>query len=63
MNLYFSRNPNPRLAVATARFLKAEVAFEYAEPLAVGLIAFAQHWMKIGARHLRQADLVHPSRQ
>ncbi|MGT2443546.1 glutathione S-transferase family protein [Ensifer adhaerens] len=36
MNLYFSRNPNPRLAVATARFLKAEVAFEYAEPLAPG---------------------------
>ncbi|KSV70676.1 hypothetical protein N182_05170 [Sinorhizobium sp. GL2] len=36
MKLYFSRNPNPRLAVATARFLKAEVAFEYAEPLASG---------------------------
>jgi glutathione S-transferase len=36
MKLYFSRNPNPRLAVATARFLKAEVAFEFAEPLAPG---------------------------
>lgn len=36
MKLYFSRNPNPRLAVATARFLNAEVAFEFAEPLAPG---------------------------
>ncbi len=36
MKLYFSRNPNPRLAVAAARFLRAEVAFEFAEPLAPG---------------------------
>lgn len=32
MKLYFSRNPNPRLAVAVARFLKAEVVFEFASP-------------------------------
>ncbi|HEV7317329.1 MAG TPA: glutathione S-transferase family protein [Ensifer sp.] len=32
MKLYFSRNPNPRLAVAVARFLEADVAFEYASP-------------------------------
>ena len=36
MKLYFSRNPNPRLAVSVARFLKAEVAFEFAEPMAPG---------------------------
>jgi glutathione S-transferase len=34
--LYFSRNPNPRLAVATARHLAAPVAYEFAEPLAPG---------------------------
>ncbi len=32
--LYFSRNPNPRLAVAAARFLDAPVNFEWAAPLA-----------------------------
>ena len=32
--LYFSRNPNPRLAVAVARWLKAPVVFEWAAPLA-----------------------------
>jgi glutathione S-transferase len=32
--LYFSRNPNPRLAVASARHLKAPVDFEWAAPLA-----------------------------
>jgi glutathione S-transferase len=36
MKLYFSRNPNPRLAVAVARFLKVQVKFEFAEPLAPG---------------------------
>ncbi|MGA9657952.1 MAG: glutathione S-transferase family protein [Asticcacaulis sp.] len=30
--LYYSRNPNPRLAVAVARHLKAPVSFEYATP-------------------------------
>ncbi|MEO5756628.1 MAG: glutathione S-transferase family protein [Mesorhizobium sp.] len=34
--LFFSRNPNPRLAVAVARFLKANVAFEFASPFAQG---------------------------
>lgn len=34
MKLYFSRNPNPRLAVATARFLDAPVVFEFASPFA-----------------------------
>jgi len=36
MKLLFSRNPNPRLAVATARYLKADVAFEFASPMAPG---------------------------
>ncbi|RWB67398.1 MAG: glutathione S-transferase family protein [Mesorhizobium sp.] len=36
MKLMFSRNPNPRLAVATARYLKAEIAFEFASPMAPG---------------------------
>ena len=30
--LYFSRNPNPRLAVAVARYLNAPVDFEWAAP-------------------------------
>jgi glutathione S-transferase len=34
--LYFSRNPNPRLAVAVARHLAAPVDFEWASPLAPG---------------------------
>jgi glutathione S-transferase len=34
--LYYSRNPNPRLAVAVARHLKAPVEFEFAAPLAPG---------------------------
>ena len=34
--LYFSRNPNPRLAVAVARHLAAPVSFEWAAPLAPG---------------------------
>ncbi|RZJ09196.1 MAG: glutathione S-transferase family protein [Rubrivivax sp.] len=34
--LYFSRNPNPRLAVAAARHLNAPVAYEWAAPLAPG---------------------------
>ena len=32
--LYYSRNPNPRLAVATARYLAAPVTYEWAAPLA-----------------------------
>lgn len=36
MKLYFSRNPNPRLAVAVARFLKTDIEFEFAEPMALG---------------------------
>ena len=34
MKMYFSRNPNPRLAVAVARYLNAEVDFEFASPQA-----------------------------
>lgn len=36
MKLLFSRNPNPRLAVAVARTLKADVEFEFASPMAPG---------------------------
>lgn len=36
MKIYFSRNPNPRLAVAAARFLNADVEFEFAAPFAEG---------------------------
>ncbi|MBW9117717.1 glutathione S-transferase family protein [Rhizobium cauense] len=36
MKLYYSRNPNPRLAVAVARFLNSEIEFEFAEPMAPG---------------------------
>jgi glutathione S-transferase len=36
VKLYFSRNPNPRLAVAVARHLDAKVEFEFAAPLAPG---------------------------
>lgn len=32
--LYFSRNPHPRLAVASARYLNAPVKYEWAAPLA-----------------------------
>lgn len=32
MKLYFSRNPNPRLAVAVARHVRANVEFEFASP-------------------------------
>ena len=34
--LYFSRNPNPRLAVAVAKHLAAPVTYEFAAPLAPG---------------------------
>jgi glutathione S-transferase len=34
--LYFSRNPNPRLAVAAARHLNAPVSYQFAAPLAPG---------------------------
>jgi glutathione S-transferase len=36
MKLFFSRNPNPRLAVAVARHLGAQVEFEFAAPFAPG---------------------------
>ncbi len=36
MKLFFSRNPNPRLAVAVARHLGAKVEFEFAAPRAPG---------------------------
>lgn len=36
MKLLFSRNPNPRLAVAVARYLDAEIEFEFAAPFAPG---------------------------
>lgn len=36
MKLFFSRNPNPRLAVAVARYLGAPIEFEHAAPLAPG---------------------------
>jgi glutathione S-transferase len=36
VKLYFSRNPNPRLAVAVARFLETDIEFEFAEPMAPG---------------------------
>jgi glutathione S-transferase len=36
MKLFFSRNPNPRLAVAVARYLNSAVDFEYASPFAPG---------------------------
>lgn len=39
MKLLYSRNPNPRLAVAVARYLQAPVAFEFAAPLAPGQAA------------------------
>lgn len=36
MKLLYSRNPNPRLAVAMARQVRAPVTFEFAAPLAPG---------------------------
>lgn len=36
MKLFFSRNPNPRLAVAVARHLAADIEFEWASPFAPG---------------------------
>ena len=36
MKLLYSRNPNPRLAVAVARQVRAAVEFEFAAPLAPG---------------------------
>ena len=36
MKLHFSRNPNPRLAVAVARHLDAPVSFAFAAPFAPG---------------------------
>lgn len=36
MKLFFSRNPNPRLAVAVARFVGLKIEFEFAAPFAAG---------------------------
>jgi glutathione S-transferase len=36
MKLFFSRNPNPRLAVAVARHVAADIEFEFAAPFAPG---------------------------
>ena len=36
LKLYFSRNYNPRLAVAVARYLKSPVEFEFASPFSPG---------------------------
>ncbi|NML35076.1 glutathione S-transferase family protein [Paraburkholderia antibiotica] len=36
MKLYFSRNYNPRLAVAVARYLNSPVEFEFASPFSPG---------------------------
>ncbi|MGH9886405.1 MAG: glutathione S-transferase family protein [bacterium] len=36
MKLFFSRNPNPRLAVAVARHVDANLEFEFAAPFAPG---------------------------
>lgn len=36
MKLFFSRNPNPRLAVAVARHVEAKLEFEFAAPFAPG---------------------------
>ena len=36
MKLLFSRNPNPRLAVAVARYLKLDIEYEHAAPFAPG---------------------------
>jgi glutathione S-transferase len=36
MKLFFSRNPNPRLAVAVARYVDANVEFEFASPFTPG---------------------------
>ena len=41
--LYFSRNPNPRLAVAVARHLAAPVKLEWAAPLAPGQAEHFRH--------------------
>ena len=32
MKLFFSRNPNPRLAVAVAKYLRSDIEFEFASP-------------------------------
>ena len=39
MRLYFSRNYNPRLAMAVARHLQAPVTYEFAEPFRPGQAA------------------------
>lgn len=54
--LYFSRNPNPRLAVATARHLAAPVSCEFAAPLAPGQ---ADHYRHLNPS-LRLPILVEP---
>jgi len=36
MKLYFSRNPNPRLAVAAAKYLNSKIKFEFASVSVLG---------------------------
>jgi glutathione S-transferase len=36
MKLFYSRNPNPRLALAVARHLAADIEFEWAAPFEPG---------------------------
>jgi glutathione S-transferase len=36
MKLFFSRNPNPRLAVAVAQYLHADIEYEFASPFSPG---------------------------
>ena len=51
--LYFSRNLNPRLAVATARFLKSPVEFEFASPFSPGQ---RERFLKLIGKHVTYAD-------
>lgn len=65
--LYYSRNPNPRLAVAVARYLDAPVTLEWAAPFAPGQ---AERFLKLnptqripilvedGAEPLWEADAI-----
>ncbi len=64
--LYFSRNPNPRLAVAVARHLDAPVTYEFAAPLAPGQAEKYRHLnpslrvpiLAEGGRGLFEADAI-----
>jgi len=67
MKLHYSRNPNPRLAVAVARHLGSPVIFSFASPFAPGQ---AEHYRKLnpvlsipileeqGRRSLWEADAI-----